>query len=366
MKKVLILGGYGNFGARISTALVKAKIPIIIAGRDTNKANELLQKITLQYPEAQIETIQLDTNNSISTSLEKSNPAIVINTVGPFQSSNYSVATSCIQHNIHYIDLADGRDFVTGITSLDQQAKANNVMVISGASTLPGLSSAVIAHFKHQFSVIDSVIYGIAPGQKTTRGIATTKSILSYLGRPIKPYKGCQKTLYGWQDLYCQEYPEIGKRWMANCDIPDFDLFPAKFQIKSLHFSAGMESTLLHFSMWAISYLVRIGLPLNLERHAEFLLRISNLFDRFGTENGGMHIIIKGKDFQGNLHEIKWFLLAFNSDGPQVPCIPAIILTKKLFAGQINITGALPCVECVTLDEYMSELNGFAIKQIVN
>src|SRR5262249_27405843 len=110
----------------------------------------------------------------------------------------------------------------------------------------------------------------------------------------------------------------------------------------------------------------RLGLPLHLENHAKFLLRMSTLFDSFGTENGGMHILIKGKDLQGNLYERKWFLLAFNGDGPQVPCIPAIILTKKILAEKINMAGAFPCVECITLDEYMNELKEFAIKQIVN
>ena len=44
MKKVLILGGYGNFGKRIAIALAKANIPIIIAGRGKHKAEALAKK----------------------------------------------------------------------------------------------------------------------------------------------------------------------------------------------------------------------------------------------------------------------------------------------------------------------------------
>lgn len=33
-KKVLILGGYGNFGKMISKALAKQNIPIIVVGRN--------------------------------------------------------------------------------------------------------------------------------------------------------------------------------------------------------------------------------------------------------------------------------------------------------------------------------------------
>ena len=36
MNKILILGGYGNFGRRIAIALVKAGLPIIAAGRSSD------------------------------------------------------------------------------------------------------------------------------------------------------------------------------------------------------------------------------------------------------------------------------------------------------------------------------------------
>jgi hypothetical protein len=47
------------------------------------------------------------------------------------------------------------------------------------------------------------MIYGISPGQKTTRGgIATVKAILSYIGKPIKNSQN--GVIYGWQGLYSQ------------------------------------------------------------------------------------------------------------------------------------------------------------------
>lgn len=364
MKKILVLGGYGNFGRRISTALVKAGQSIIISGRNHYKADAFLRELQQTNPQNSIQTAIFDVNKELRIQLERLRPTIVINTVGPFQNSDYSVAEACIQHNVHYIDLADGRAFVNGIVSLDAMAKERNVVVISGASTVPGLSSAVLAHYKNEFSQIESLIYGITPGQKTPRGLATVKAILSYLGRPLKRYSGCGRMLYGWQDLYCQVYPELGRRWMANCDIPDLDIFPERYGITRTRFSAGIESSLLHLGMWLLSYLVRVGLPLELENHAEFLLKVSNLFNCFGTEDGGMHVLIKGRDRAGRPKEIKWFLIAKEGDGPQIPCIPAIVLTKKLMAESLKEGGAMPCVELVTLEEYMEELKEFAIRQI--
>lgn len=56
---------------------------------------------------------------------------------------------------------------------------------------------------------------------------------------------------------------------------------------------------MLHICVWLTSWLVRLGIPLNLVQHAEFLSKISHLFDVFGTDNGGMHIILKGKNKLG-------------------------------------------------------------------
>jgi len=354
LSKVLILGGYGNFGKRISTQLAKAGVQIIIAGRDANKATKLASELGA-------EGVAFDVNKDLAKQLKILKPKVVINTCGPFQNADYSVAKTCIDAGVHYLDLADGRDFVCGISELDEAAKKAGVLVVSGASSVPALSSAVLEEFKHEFTEIDSLKYGISPGQKADRGLATTQGILTYLGKKLKSSAG--KIRYGWQDIYCQEYPQLGKRWMANCDIPDMDLFPACYGIKEIQFSAGFENTFLHFSVWAVSWAIRLGLPIKLEKHAAPLLKLSHWFDRFGKSDGGMHVIISGKGQDSQPHQRKWFIIAKNGDGPQIPCVPAIILAKKLVSGESISTGASPCVAMVSLTEYMAELYEFDICQ---
>lgn len=357
MREVLILGGYGNFGKRIASALVRSGVPVIIAGRNANKATALAAELgSLAKAEA------VDAENNLAAALMRLKPSAVINTCGPFQLKNYAVTEACIHYGVHYIDLADGRAFVTGISTLNDAAKAAGIWVISGASTVPGLSSAVLEHYKNEFSQIDSLVYGISPGQKAERGLATTQGILTYIGKPLKPVSGDMKPRYGWQDIYRQQYPVLGGRWMANCDIPDLDLLPAHYGIKHTRFSAGMENSVLHFGIWLMSWLVRLGLPLHLEKHASLLLRVSHWFDRFGTGDGGMHMIISGKTQNGEPHMRRWFIIGRDGDGPQIPCVPAIILARKLAMGQLPGSGAQACVGMVTLEEYLDELKSFAIR----
>lgn len=336
--EVLVLGATGNFGRRIVEGLKRHDVPVIAArGRK-----------------------DFDVHRELGARLDALKPRVVVNTCGPFQASDYDVARACIARGIHYIDLADGRDYVAGIGALDEAAKARGVAVITGASTVPGLASAVVEHFRHEFPRIESMDFGVAPGQKTPRGLATTKAIMTYVGKKLRPFAGNTRPVYGWQSVHRQEFPRIGKRWMANCDVPDLDLLPAHYGIERIRFFAGTELGFLHLGVWLLSWLVRIGIPLDLPRRASLMLKTSNLFDVFGTRDGGMHVILRGGG-----HERRWFVIAKDAHGPQIPCVPAILLAKKLMDGESLKSGAYACVGLVSLDEYMRELSAFSIEQII-
>lgn len=364
MASVLILGGYGNFGKRIAAALAASGIPVMIAGRSGQKARALAEELQRRYPDADVEITAFDIARGLADILESLKPAVVVHTCGPFQQQRYTVAEACIRAKAHYIDLADARRFVTGIGTLDAVAQAAGVWVISGASTVPVLSSAVVEHFAPEFSRIASLDFGIAPGQRTERGLATAQAILSYVGRPMAPISGEEKTRYGWQDLHRQEYPGIGPRWLANCDIPDLDLLPVRYGIERIRFGAGLENRIAHFGLWGLSWLVRFGLPLRPERYAGMLLRAAQVFDRFGSTDGGMHVNISGTGVDGRALTRRWFLIARNGDGPHIPAVPAAVLARKLALGQMPGSGAAPCIGLISLSEYLAELKPYAIETL--
>ncbi len=357
MRPILVLGGYGNFGKRISKSLAGAGFPVVIGGRSQVKASTLLR--TLPGQGHAVATFDVD--QDLELHLKRMKPSSVINTCGPFQSADYSIAKACIEEAIPYIDLADARDFVCGITKLDQKANEAGIPVISGASTVPGLSSAVLEEFGGEFSLITLLKFGISPGQKAERGLATTQGILSYVGKPLRRFASVKPNVFGWQDLYLQRYPVIGRRWMANCEIPDLDLLPKAYGIDRIQFSAGLELTPLHLGLWMMSWLVRLGILNNLQKFSGPLLKISNWFNRFGSADGGMHILLDGYDHERKPHQFGWFIVAKNGDGPQIPTIPAIVIAKKIARGDFPVVGAMPCVGLVSLSEYLEELSSFEV-----
>ena len=360
--KVLILGATGNFGRKIAKGLVEKNIAIIISGRQEEPLLALKKQLSKAAVHTCIDILCFDFKKRLSQELLRIRPVVVINAVGPYQTADFTTAINCILLGVNYIDLADAREYVNDFAMLAGEAIKKDCIAITGASTLPCLSSAVLNHYKDEFKRIDSLVYGITLGQKTERGLATFKSILSYAGRRLEDFPGVtKKKVYGWQDLYRQEYPFLGKRWMANCDVPDLDLLPAFFPIKSIRFSAGIENPVAHLGLAFLAWLVRLKLPIKLEHHAETLLRFSRYFDRFGTDAGGMHMLMSGLDHKGNHKNIKWFLVAKAGDGPYIPTIPAILLTKRILQEEISETGAMSSMRLISLENYLSELKKFDV-----
>ena len=356
--EVLILGGYGNFGKRIAQGLNRHGVPVIIAGRDLAKAEALAAKM----PGAR--GLCADIHSDFAAILRSETPSVVVHTCGPFQGADYGIARACMAAGVHYIDLADGRDFVCDFSQLDVEARAAGVTLISGASTVPGLSSAVIEHLRTSFATLDTLDFGISPGQRTERGLATFRAILSYAGRPLSPYPG-QAAPIGWLDLHSQNYPRFGRRWLSACDIPDLDLLPQAYGLTSIRFGAGIELAPLMFVMTALAWLVKMGLPLDLAALAPQLKWATDLFNPFGSDTGGMHVTLTGTDHDGRPLTRTWFIVAKNGDGPQVPCVPAIVLARRLHEKDPGIaTGAFPCVGLVSLEDYLEELKPFEIRTL--
>lgn len=139
-KRILILGGYGNFGGYVARGLKDdPAITLIIAGRNLEKAECFVADLIAANP---AEAALLDISDDLAAPLAALRPDLVIHTVGPFQNQSYRVAEAAIAVGAHYADLADARAFVCGIGTLDKLASAAGVAVIAGARPVPCLTAA--------------------------------------------------------------------------------------------------------------------------------------------------------------------------------------------------------------------------------
>lgn len=369
MTRILVLGGYGVFGSRAVERLARvAGLEIVVAGRNIAAAKAAAGSVA-KRSQARVEAVELDALKLTADDLRSQRASIVVNTVGPFQAQDYRVPQAAIDAGVHYIDLADARAFVCGIGRLDAAAKKAGVLVVSGASSVPALAAAVIDDLAPQFRTVESLTYGISPGNSFDPGAATVASILGGAGRSFTTLRdGAMATVHGWQPLLRHRFrdPRIGTRWFGACDVPDLVLFPARYPtLRSQNFVAGIEVKAFHAGLWALSWLARAGLVGHPERLAPPMLAVKRRLGFLGSDRGAMFVRITGKGLDGRPLDRGWELIANAGHGPFIPATPAVILAKRLAAGTLAARGAMPCVGLFNLADFTREVADLDINQTV-
>ena len=356
MQRVLVLGGYGAFGGRVAERLARTPgIELTIAGRSLDKAQTFAAGLA-STARAQVIPAALDGAKIGAEDLRHRKPTVLINATGPYQAQDYRLARACIATGVHYLDLADARAFVTGIAALDGHARDAGVLVVSGASTVPGVSGVVADAYAPQFATLSAITTIISPGNSFDPGVATTRSILGDLGRPIAGGpKG--KPIYGWQGLRRRVLPGLGARWIGHCDAPDRDLFLQRYAgLQSADVYAALEVGTFHLGLWGLSWLVRSGVVRNLGGLAGSLLATKHKARFLGSERGGMLVTMEGIGHNGGPKRVDWHLVAGSGHGPNIPATPSVVLAKRLLDGALQMRGAMPCVGLFTLDNFLGEI----------
>jgi short subunit dehydrogenase-like uncharacterized protein len=173
--RVVLIGATGVFGSRIARQLAgDPRFQLIVAGRRVQSLAALRDALG----DASIQLATLDVAApGLADALAALRPQLVIHAAGPFQQQDYRVAEACLACASDYIDLADGRDFVSGIGRLDVRAREAGRLLVSGASTVPALSSAVVDGLLPRFAALEVIEHAISPGNRTPRGDATVAAI---------------------------------------------------------------------------------------------------------------------------------------------------------------------------------------------
>ena len=362
--RVLVLGAYGFFGRRICQPLSRnPRLRLILAGRDPKKATELAYQLGLTADHAR----RIDASEPrLGTLLRKLGVNLVIHTAGPFQQQDYHVARAAIEAGSHYLDLADGREFVSGITRLDAAARAAQVSVVSGASSLPALSCAVADVYLPAFSRLDSIRIGISSGALVP-GLATVRAVFGYCGQPIQVLEDGQWTqVAGWLDRQTHVFPRpVGERILGRCDVPDLTLLPARYPgIRSVSFHAGIATDTGHKSVEWLARQVQAGRLKSALPFAGLFHFLARRLQPMLSDAGGMYVRLQGMDTAGAPLELLWQLLAGENHGPDIPCGPAIALTTRMAGGIVPPAGATPCVGQLTLDEILDALKGLRVREV--
>src|SRR5205823_12276082 len=108
--RVVVLGGYGNFGARIARTLARdPAMAVTVVGREPARAVDTATAIALECGN-RVDAAAFDVSaRDIGARLRTHEPKLVIHPCGPLQSRDHAAARGERSVGAHYDDLSDAR-----------------------------------------------------------------------------------------------------------------------------------------------------------------------------------------------------------------------------------------------------------------
>ena len=333
--KILILGGYGTFGGRLAHLLAREeRLTLFLAGRSIQKAKKFSDGLPSG---AQKVPVFFDRNANVEAQIREIRPDLVVDAMGPFQvygEDPYRVVKACIANGVDYMDLADGSDFVKGIHQFDQGAKEKNIHILSGVSSFPVLTAAVVRKLSHDMTCVTTIKGGIAPSPYAGVGLNVIRAIASYAGKPVsmvrngKPATGYALTETMRYTICPPGHLPLKNTLFSLVDVPDLKVLPELWpELDSIWLGAGPVPEVLHRILMGLSWLVRLKILPSLLPFASLFHYVTNTL-RWGEHRGGMFVSVEGTDQRGKRIERSWHLLAEGGDGPFIPsmAVQALIL----------------------------------------
>lgn len=366
--RVLILGGYGTFGGRLARLLLdEPRLTLIIAGRSRAKAEAFCSGL---MGRARTEPLACDRDGDLAAVLGSAAADMVVDATGPFQAYGddpYRVVKAALAAGIPYIDLSDGAEFVDGITAFDEQAKLKNRFVLSGASSFPVLTAAVVRQLAADGAAVRTIAGGVAPSPHAGVGENVIRAIASYAGKPI----GLRRD---GRDVHGHALVEVWNRTIAPpghlplrptrfslVDVPDLRELPRLWPgVRTVWMGAGPVPEVWHRGLNLLALLVRWHVLPSLAALAPLF---HGVVDRlaWGEHRGGMIVEMTGTAPDGRPVARSWHLVAEGDGGPFIPSMAAEVLIRHHLDGRTPPAGARSAATALELADYEPSFAGRGI-----
>ena len=171
--KILVVGGYGNVGEKISTGLSNY-FPgnVVAAGRNLGKASALANK-----SKGKIIARKLDLAQPFDYSVFTDVKVVVMCLDWP----DNSFAMQCLEQGIHYVDISATYSLLSEIKRLDLLARSNKSSAILSVGLAPGLTNLLAKESLIQTPGIDQLDIFILLGLGEKHGSASLQWVMDNL-----------------------------------------------------------------------------------------------------------------------------------------------------------------------------------------
>lgn len=331
LPNILVLGGYGTFGRIVARELDSRQIPITVAGRNLQKAEQLATQLVESGSACR--AMQLDAGDVGTLNNVLSQFCIVVNCAGPFSQFDATLLRACWEHRCHYVDIADDRRYAANVREFGQLFAARGLTAAYGCSSLPAISGAAAIAAAERIGGLSGGRIRHARstlfiGNNNPKGAAAVRSTAELLGALIETPQG---QILGLRDAQLVPLPEpFGPRYCVNFDSPDYDLMPQLLGVNSVSVKVGFELQLTTKLFQAFSFWPGLG-KWTLPR----LARVGTWLFPIGCSGG---VVVT--ELVADESTVRAAVVA-RSDGQRMAALPAVYVAERLFHDVLNDNHAM-------------------------
>lgn len=340
MSRVVVFGGYGTFGGRVSRQLARYGLDLLVAGRDARRAVAFAAALGANCRAADVDVTDRAACRALLT-----RASVGVHCAGPFAADRTAVLDACLDTGCHYVDIADDRGYVGRVRELGPRFAERRLGAVYGCSSLPGISGALaLRAMAGRADGPDRARVTLFIGNDNPKGHAAIASMVAGVGRRIAAPQG---TLRGFRDREVVPLPPpFGPRPVFNFDSPEYDEFPHLLGVRSVTVKLGFE---LRTVTYAFALLARLPLRYG-ARSARLLGLPGGLVRGIGTSGAAVMCELFSADTT-----VRRAAVVARHDGQRMAALPCAYVVRALLDGA-TIQGAATAYEVLGADRLLDLL----------
>jgi Saccharopine dehydrogenase NADP binding domain len=331
MRRLVVLGGRGFFGAAAAGQLQAAGLRPLVGSRRGGA------------------DLQLDVNSRASLKSALRQGDVVVDAAGPFQTRTTALIEAALETGFDVIDLSDSLRYAERVAELRLRIEAAGIRILTSCSSISAVSSLALRLSGIKEAARLSLV--LRPAIRATAHRATAASLLESVGRPIRVLRDRRLVeRRGWREPRTFTWPG-GKRIRAYlCESADALLLPPLCpSLKRVDFYVDARAPGLNL---ALALAARSG---GVRRVIGALLPMGLVLCRLlGSAGGGILYEVEGAD--GAVVSVAFVA---PRDSYFVALAPAVLAARAMAQGRFSATGLVPPdrhVEAPELVAYLGRL----------
>jgi len=335
---IFVLGGYGGTGREVCRKLLETTTsPLIIAGRDLDKARTLSAGFVLEFPKRKISAVYADASKYESLLKAFGGVTLIIDATTA-TGDVLNVARAAIEVGADYLDFHFEQNVVVKLESIRKEIEQSNRCFITQAGFHPGLPAALVRYASIQFGEMTKANIGMCMNTKIEKPESIYELVDMLSDYKVDIFKKGIWKRAGWADFASFNFGEdFGWKTCYPIQMAEMLILPKMFpQLKETGVYVAGFNWFIDYFVFPFAFLlcaIKKGFGRRL------LARLLTFgFNKIPSRGKGVSFVLEASGAKAG-KSANFRILLHHDDAYAFTAIPVVILVRQYLDGTIKQPG---------------------------